>query len=93
MQIDITGRGFSITEALKQIITEKFEELNKRYALSDVHVVLGLESAYMHFAEATVKLAHTGTFHAIAHFQDMYECIDILINKINAQLLKHKEQM
>ena len=91
MQLHFTGRNVEITPALKKFTTEKFERLEKR--LDDttiIHLVFHVEHV-KHTAEATLHL-HAAELHASADADDMYTAIDLLIDKLIAQINKHKEK-
>jgi putative sigma-54 modulation protein len=56
----------------------------------DVHVVLEVEKL-AHKAEATVQI-YGGSLFAEVTQEDMYAAIDGLIDKLDRQLVKHKEK-
>ena len=55
-----------------------------------MHVVLNIEK-HIHQAEATAHVPGAELF-AIAEADDMYAAIDLLSDKLDRQLLKHKEK-
>ena len=91
MQLHFTGRNLEVTPALKAFITEKFERVQRRdNHINNVNVVLHIEHL-THTAEATFH-ASGADFHATAEADDMYKAIDELVDKLVAQLTKHKEK-
>jgi len=91
MNIDITGHQIQVTEALKNHIHEKFARLERHFdRVMDVHVVLEVEKLNQK-AEATVQI-NGGSLFAEDTQADMYAAIDGLIDKLDRQLVKHKEK-
>lgn len=91
MQINITGHQLQVTEALKNYINEKFARIERHFDwVLDVHVVLEVEKLAQK-AEATVQVNSAKLF-AEDIQEDMYAAIDGLIDKLDRQLVKHKEK-
>jgi ribosome hibernation promoting factor len=92
MQISVTGRHLDVTEALKTYVQTKLEKLERHIDhVTDVHVILSIEKVE-HKAEATVQISGAKLF-AEDHQEDMYAAIDGLVDKLNRQIIKHKEKM
>lgn len=93
MQANITGHHIEITDALRDYVQEKIKKLERRFAnITNIHVVLTFESQAQQKAEAHVDLAK-GDIHAHAHADDMYAAIDLMIDKLDRQVIKHKEKL
>lgn len=91
MQIDLTGHHVDLSDALRSYVNEKFDRLQRHVEqVVDVHVILTVEKLD-HIAEATVQLSGQRVY-ADAKAQDMYAAIDALSDKLDRQLLKHKEK-
>ncbi|EAR21872.1 ribosome hibernation-promoting factor, HPF/YfiA family [Nitrococcus mobilis] len=91
MQIDITGHHVEITEALRDYVGSKFDKLERHFDnVVDVHVVLTVEKLNQK-AEATLNVSGAKLY-AGALEQDMYAAIDGLIDKLDRQVVKHKEK-
>ena len=91
MQLNITGHHVDLTESLTTYINQKFDKLERHSdQLTQVHVVLNVEKLE-HNAEATAHVSG-GELFANAHASDMYAAIDALLDKLDRQLLKHKEK-
>ncbi len=91
MKLHIIGRNIEITPALKGITEEKFQRLaHRHHEINSVHVTLHVEHL-TNQADATVDLNGT-EFHASAKTDDMYTAIDLLIDKLSAQITKHKDK-
>ncbi|HKJ94471.1 MAG TPA: ribosome-associated translation inhibitor RaiA [Gammaproteobacteria bacterium] len=91
MQIDITGHHVEITDPLKDYVNEKFQRLERHFDnVVDVHVILTVEKLE-HKAEATLTLSGAKLY-ADANDEDMYAAIDGLVDKLDRQVVKHKEK-
>jgi len=92
MQLNLTGKNFQITPAIKTHSEEKFNQLFKRYTpVNNVHVVLHIENID-HCAEGTLHF-HGTEIHAASKASDMYIAINELVDKLSDQMHKHKEKM
>ncbi|TBR09706.1 MAG: ribosome-associated translation inhibitor RaiA [Lysobacter sp.] len=92
MRIDIHGQHIDVTPALREYIGTRFERLARHFEQPfDVRTVLNVEKS-RHCAEATVNMAGR-TLHADAEGMDMYAAIDLLADKLDRVLLKHKEKL
>lgn len=91
MQLNISGHHVELTEALKAYVTEKFQRLERHFdQISNTNVILQVEKLRQ-IAEATVNISG-GELHAKAETEDMYAAIDALVDKLDRQILKHKEK-
>jgi len=92
MQIDITGHHVDVTEAMKNHVHDKFAKLERHFdKLIDIHVILTVESKQQK-AEATLHVSGQD-IHAEAASDDMYGSIDAMVNKLDRQIIKHKEKL
>lgn len=92
MQLNLTGRQLEITPALGDYARDKLGRITRHFdQVIDLHVVMGVEK-HEHHAEATVH-ASGKTIHAEATGADMYAALDVLVDKLDRQILKHKERL
>lgn len=92
MQINLTGHHIEITESLREYVQSKFSKLERHFdQINNVHVVLNVEKKQQK-AEARLHLTGTEVF-AISEHADMYAAIDSLIDKLDRQVIKHKEKL
>lgn len=92
MQINITGHRLEVTPALRAFAEEKFNKLERHSDhITAIHVVFDVEKLRQ-IAEATVYVAK-GELHASSEAEDLYAAIDTLIDKLDRQLIKHKEKI
>jgi putative sigma-54 modulation protein len=87
----ITGRHMDITPALKRHIRSRFERLG-RYdvPLNGLEIVLGV-SKLQHMAEAVCSVGGK-RFQAKTSTREMYATIDLLVDRLDAQIRKYKER-
>lgn len=92
MQLSISGHHVDVTDALKNYTEEKLAKLERHFDnITNVHVVLTVEKVKQR-AEATMHVSGAELF-ADADSDDMYAAIDALTDKLDRQLLKHKEKL
>lgn len=96
LAIQITGKNLPLTETLKADVNKKFLKLERHFSkLTSIHVTLGLDRVNhreQHVARAHIGLPH-GEVNAESVSDDMYASIDTLIDKLDKQLIKHKQKM
>ncbi|MEX0606095.1 MAG: ribosome hibernation promoting factor [Marinobacter sp.] len=91
MQLNISGHHVELTPALKEYVSGKFEKLERHFDhISNCQVTLEVEKVRQ-MAEATLHVIG-GEIHAKAENEDMYAAIDALVDKLDRQVLKHKEK-
>ena len=92
MQINLTGHHVELTEHLHDYVHSKFAKLERRFDhINNVHVILNVEKLSQ-IAEATLHL-NGGEVFATSEHEDMYAAIDALIDKLDRQVIKHKEKL
>ncbi|MBB1269969.1 ribosome hibernation promoting factor [Shewanella sp. SR44-3] len=92
MQINLTGHHVEITESLREYITSKFSKLERHYdQINNINVVLNVVKLQQ-IVEAKISLSGAEVF-ATSEHTDMYAAIDILIDKLDRQVIKHKEKL
>ena len=91
MQLSISEHHVELTDSLNAFIKQKFEKLERHYDhITQVHVVLNVEKL-LHQAEATAHVTGAELF-ANAESREMYTAIDTLVDRLDRQLIKHKEK-
>ena len=91
MKIELTGQHIDITPSLHDYVHEKFKRLERHFGrVINSHVVLSVEKL-RHHAEASLLVSHNTIF-AESTSEDMYAAIDQLIDKLDRQIVKHKEK-
>ena len=91
MQVNISGQQLEITQAMRDYTQEKLARLERRFdKITNVQVIMRIDKLNQHI-EAIVQVAG-GELVANAEHQDMYAAIDLLIDKLDRQLIRHKEK-
>lgn len=92
MNIQITSKNIEVSEGLRDFINKKAQSLEKRFSpISQFNVVLEVVNLAQ-MAEGTIHVQGT-ELHAHAEDEDMYKSIELLIEKLLAQITKHKDKL
>jgi putative sigma-54 modulation protein len=92
MHLSVTGHHIEITDSLRNYVSTKLAKLERHFdQMTDIHCVLTVEKLE-HKAEATIQVGG-GTIHAEQIELNMYAAIDILVDKLDRQVKKHKEKL
>jgi len=91
MNLHLTGHHVEITPAIRDYVVGKLERINRHFDhVIDVNVVMTVEKLDQRI-EANVHLSGKD-IHVQVHDGDMYAAIDGLMDKLDRQVLKHKER-
>jgi len=91
MNLQLTGHHVDITPAIREYVTGKLERINRHFDhVIDVTVIMTVEKLDQKI-EANVHLSGKD-IHVEANDADMYAAIDDLIDKLDRQVVKHKER-
>ncbi|QLF92407.1 ribosome-associated translation inhibitor RaiA [Pseudomonas sp. ABC1] len=91
MQVNISGVHLEVTPALRDYIEEKFDRLERHFdRIITVQVTLQVEKLKQK-AEGSLHVAGKEVV-ANSEHEDMYAAIDLLVDKLDRQLIKHKEK-
>ncbi len=91
MQTNITGHHIDVTPALREYVETKLDKLARHFDyITSASVTLTVDKL-IHRAEARVHVSGADLY-ANSESEDMYAAIDILADKLNRQLMKHKEK-
>lgn len=92
MNINLTGRHLEITPAIREYATGKFGKIKRHFDnVIDVNIILGVEKLKQK-AEATVHISGHDVF-VECEDENLYAAIDALVDKLDRQVLKHKEKL
>ncbi|MDR7091792.1 MULTISPECIES: ribosome hibernation-promoting factor, HPF/YfiA family [Cellvibrio] len=92
MQINISGRHVEVTDSMKEYVTSKIERLTHHHdRITSTNVILSVDKLIQK-AEATIHVSGKDVFAEATH-EDLYAAIDALADKLDRQLIKHKEKM
>ena len=92
MQINLSGHHIELTDALRDYVTSKFARLERHFEhINNVQVILTVEKQKQ-IAEAKLNV-NGGELFANAEDESMYAAIDALVDKLDRQIVKHKEKL
>jgi putative sigma-54 modulation protein len=91
MNLNLSGHHLVITPAIRSYITTKLERVTRHFDhVIDVNVVLSVDKLRQ---QITANLHIRGKeIHAECIDADMYAAIDALADKLDRQVLRHKEK-
>ena len=91
MQLTISGHHVDVTPAIRQYVEGKLEPIQRHGdQITRIEVTLIVER-HLHKAEANLHVAGADLF-ASSESDDMYTAIDSLADKLDRQVIKHKEK-
>lgn len=93
MDITISGRHVHVTEAMKNYAKEKAQRLQKYFErIQHIRVTLNIEGERQ---MAEIVATAIGGVTLVAHTTepDMYAAIDLVVEKLERQIIKHKEKL
>ncbi len=92
MHIEITGHHLEVTDSLNHYVREKADRLMRHFdQVINIHFILEVQKSN-HKAEASMHVSGNHIF-ADAIADDMYAAIDALADKLDRQIVKHKEKL
>lgn len=96
MYIHVNGRNIEITDAIKAYVKEKIGKVTNHYdQIQAIEVVLSViknpAASGKHIAEVMCKLT-SGAIHCEESAESMYASIDLLADKLDRQVKKHKDK-
>ena len=92
MNLHLSGHHLELTPAIREYVTSKLDRVKRHFDhVIDVNVILSFEREQRH-AEASIHLRGKDLF-AESQDPDMYAAIDSLVDKLDRQIVKHKEKL
>ena len=90
MNLTISGHHVDVTPAIREYVMNKLERVTRHFdQVIDVAVVLTVEKLRQ---KAEINLHLRGKdLHCEATDIDLYAAVDLLIDKLDRQVMKHKE--
>lgn len=93
MQVSVTGRHIETTDAMREFVEQKVGRLARFYdRFERIEVVVEQESGGRQRVELVVRADHRNTFVAQVEAGDFYEAVDLVVDKMERQLTRHKER-
>lgn len=91
MQIQITGHGFEVSPALRELTEKKLHRMQRHINnITNIQITFEVDNLTQ-IAEANVQVPGNSV-NARAESNDMYKSVDLLMEKLKVQLTKYKEK-
>ena len=91
MNLNVSGRHLEVTPALRDYVRDKLGRVTRHFDhVIDAHVVLSVDKLRQK-AEVTLHVRGKD-IHCACEDQDLYAAIDLLIDKLDRQVLKYKDK-
>jgi putative sigma-54 modulation protein len=92
MNLNLTGQHLAITPAIRDYVVAKFDRINRHFDhVIDVSVVLSVDKLRQKI-EANLHVSGRD-IHCESVEPDMYAAIDMLADKLDRAVIKHKEML
>ncbi len=92
MNLNITGHHVEVTPAIREYLTGKLDKVIRHFdQVTSVNVILSVEKLRQK-AEITLHVKGKD-IHADAVDADLYASIDLLVDKLDRQVVKYKEKV
>ena len=92
MNLNLTGHHLEITPAMREYIQGKLVRVSNHFDhMIDVKVTMSVEKL-LQKVEATIHVPGND-IHAESSTENMYSAIDTLTDKLDRQVVKHKEKI
>jgi putative sigma-54 modulation protein len=89
MNLNLSGHHVEVTPALRTYVQEKLGRVTRHFDhVIDAHVVLSVDKLRQK-AEVTLHVRGKD-IHCACEDQDLYAAIDLLVDKLDRQVLKYK---
>lgn len=91
MNLSISGHHLEITPAIRDYVSEKLVRVKRHFDhVIDASVIMQVEKL-VHKVEVSLHVRGKD-FHAHAEDSNMYAAIDLMTDKLDRQIVKHKEK-
>ena len=92
MNLHLSGHHVGVTPAIRNYVLEKLGRATRHFdQVIDLHVIMSVEKL-RHKVEVSVHVAGRD-IHVESIDADMYAAIDALADKLDRQVVKHKEKL
>lgn len=97
MRLNVNGKNVTVTKAIREYVEEKIGRIVNHYdQILDIEVTLEViknpSVAENHIAEVSCKIPGE-KLHVTEKAESMYASIDLVADKLNRQVIKHKEKL
>jgi len=94
MEISVSGRHIEVTESIREYAIKRVGKLSRYYdRVRSAEVVADKSDKHGFEVETIVHVDQHDPFIAKDHHDDLYACIDQVVEKLERQLTDHKEKL
>lgn len=91
MNLNISGHHLEVTPAIRDYVADKLDRVKRHFdQVIDAKVIMQVEKL-VHKVEANLHVSGRD-FHVHAEDGNMYAAIDMMADKLDRQIVKHKEK-
>lgn len=91
MNLNISGHHLEVTPAIRDYVADKLDRIKRHFdQVIDAKVIMQVEKL-VHKVEVSLHVSGRD-FHAHAEDDSMYAAIDLMTDKLDRQIVKHKEK-
>ena len=91
MNLNVSGHHLDITPAMRTYVSGKFDRVTRHFDhVIDAHVILSVDKLVQK-AEVTLHVRGKD-IHAESIDADLYAAIDLLVDKLDRQVIKYKDK-
>lgn len=92
MNLNVSGHHLEVTPAIRGYVQGKLERVKRHFDhVIDAHVILSVDKLRQR-AEVTLRLRGKD-IHCACEEQDLYAAIDLVMDKLDRQVLKYKGKL
>ena len=92
MNLNVSGHHLEITPAIRTYVSEKLGRVTRHFdQVIDVHVILSVDKLRQK-AECTLHVRGKD-LHCESEEADLYAAIDLMVDKLDRQVLKYKSKV
>lgn len=89
MNLNVSGHHLDVTPAIRRYVSAKLERVKRHFDhVIDAHVILSVDKLRQK-AEVTLRVRGKD-IHCECEEQDLYAAIDLLVDKLDRQVIKYK---
>lgn len=92
MRYRISGKNITITEALREAVMEKIGKLEKYFTTDNDAIITMSVEKQRHIIEVTIPIKGS-IIRAEEEAENMYVAIDLVVDVLERQLIKHKNKL
>ena len=91
MNVQVSGHHVEVTQAIRDYVLSKLERIQRHFdQVIDINVVLSVQKLRQK-AEISVHMPGKD-IHVECDDEDMYAAIDLMMDKLDRQIIKHKNK-